>query len=285
MSGCPTIVWAIDADLPPYEKLTLIYLTRRANSARVCWPSLATIAADLRISPRSIHTAVHALEAKRYIRIEKKFRQPLHYHILAPKETQTPPPVTPIDWGFDDAPTGMQEVQAKDAQPANLQDAQIAEPASLTPKLAPQPAESSPIPLAAAANKVLQASKEGTVGLRPTAAAASPPTALPDVRKELFNEGLAIARGLSGRSTEACRGMIGKWLRLACDDASRVLETLRYAQDLRPADPNAFMFGALRQRDPTTMQGEIGMLARFIREAQERGDAIPERTLLIAGGA
>lgn len=88
-----------------------------------------------------------------------------------------------------------------------------------------------------------------------TAAAAAPPepsAIIParheDPRTDLFRRGLFMVSALTGKPAGPARGLVGRWLKDARDDAKRVMRTIEDANDARPADPVAWIEGALRSR-------------------------------------
>ncbi|MBS0959799.1 YdaU family protein [Acetobacter thailandicus] len=74
------------------------------------------------------------------------------------------------------------------------------------------------------------------------------PELSPDVRTQLFSEGLRRLRGITGQSEGKSRALIGRWLKAKHDDASEVLRAIREAADLRPSDPVAWMEAAMRPK-------------------------------------
>lgn len=74
---------------------------------------------------------------------------------------------------------------------------------------------------------------------------AKPP---PDVRNELWAEGLTILRGLIGKSDQQSRALLGKLLKTANDDCAVALDALRRAADLRPVDPISWISRAVEPR-------------------------------------
>ena len=69
-----------------------------------------------------------------------------------------------------------------------------------------------------------------------------------DARTALFHEGLAIIRSLVGKPEGPSRQLLGKWLKAAGDDAKLVLTVLQRAADAQPAEPVAWIEGALKPR-------------------------------------
>jgi hypothetical protein len=93
MADCPNVVWAFRRrGLTASERVVLIFLADKANSALVCWPGLELIAEETELAERTVHKAVHALAAKGLIRIEAKHRQVNHYHIIRLTNGMDPDP-------------------------------------------------------------------------------------------------------------------------------------------------------------------------------------------------
>lgn len=74
------------------------------------------------------------------------------------------------------------------------------------------------------------------------------PSAAPDARTTLFTAGLKGVRALTGKPDGASRALLGRWLKTAKDDAAVVNSAIRGALDVRPADPVAWIEGAVRSR-------------------------------------
>lgn len=71
----------------------------------------------------------------------------------------------------------------------------------------------------------------------------------PDIRTELWNDGLTIIRNLTGKPEGASRGLLGKVLKATRDDCASALRILREAESLRPVDPLAWIMGAAKSQD------------------------------------
>lgn len=90
------------------------------------------------------------------------------------------------------------------------------------------------------------------------AGACAPPVpsaipASPDWRTSLFRDGVAIVVNLTGKSQAGTRALIGKWLKASRDDCRQVLRVIEDARETNPADPVAWIEGALRgPRKPAT---------------------------------
>jgi hypothetical protein len=90
----------------------------------------------------------------------------------------------------------------------------------------------------------------------------------PDVRAELFEEGLTTIMGLTGRSEVACRTYLGRGLKELKDDAAVMLDIIRLAKARRPADPISWISASIKARavgKPTfeeKMMEAVGLDAR-----------------------
>lgn len=82
-----------------------------------------------------------------------------------------------------------------------------------------------------------------------TLGADAPP---PDARAELWGDGLALLRGLTGKPDGPSRGLLGRLVKAARDDCPAVMRALRTAADLRPVDPVPWLMAALNQPDDDT---------------------------------
>lgn len=70
----------------------------------------------------------------------------------------------------------------------------------------------------------------------------------PSMRTVLFRDGIPIVRKLIGGSDSGARTVLGRLLKETQDDCSRVYAALREAESLHPADPSAWLFGAVKSR-------------------------------------
>ena len=75
-----------------------------------------------------------------------------------------------------------------------------------------------------------------------------PPPEPDSVRTILFRDGLALLRRLTGMPEQATRRLVAKLLRDAHDDAGLVLEVLRAADEMRPAEAVAWIVAAVHTR-------------------------------------
>lgn len=69
-----------------------------------------------------------------------------------------------------------------------------------------------------------------------------------DARTQLFTDGTQRIRHMTGLPERNVRALIGHWLKLGADDAACVLDVIRQASDLRPAEPQAWCEAAVRHR-------------------------------------
>lgn len=96
---------------------------------------------------------------------------------------------------------------------------------------------------------------------------AGPALSPPDARTMLFGEGMERVMRLTGKPQRAARGLLGQWLKVADDDAALVNLTLIEAEQMRPADPVAWILAALQfrtgqrpgQRTSSPLDGWVAM--------------------------
>jgi len=70
--------------------------------------------------------------------------------------------------------------------------------------------------------------------------------ASPDIRSELFGRGLKSLAGITGKTPDSCRSLVGKWLKSVHDEAIHVLGAIDDAERNRVADPVAWINRALQ---------------------------------------
>jgi hypothetical protein len=78
--------------------------------------------------------------------------------------------------------------------------------------------------------------------------AAGPAAPPPDAKLVLFTEGLDRLRRLTGKSRAPAASLLGRLLRDCGDDCAALSLILAEAEDCRPADPEAWIMGAIRKR-------------------------------------
>ncbi|MCD1644801.1 DUF1376 domain-containing protein [Aurantimonas coralicida] len=79
----------------------------------------------------------------------------------------------------------------------------------------------------------------------------------PDLRKQLFDEGLKSLVRQTGKPEGRCRPLIGKWLKASRDDCRLVLSKIRQAEADRVADPVPWIGEAIKpawSTDPVERQ-------------------------------
>jgi uncharacterized protein YdaU (DUF1376 family) len=69
-----------------------------------------------------------------------------------------------------------------------------------------------------------------------------------DIRTALWRDGIPIVRRLTGKSDSQVRTILGRLLRDGRDDCARLYGALREAENLRPADPIAWLTKAVGAR-------------------------------------
>jgi predicted transcriptional regulator len=62
------------ADLPHRAVTVFMYLKNRANKDKSCFPAIGTIAADLKLSKRTVERALADLEGAGFVRREARWR-------------------------------------------------------------------------------------------------------------------------------------------------------------------------------------------------------------------
>ncbi len=61
-------------NLPHRAISVYLYLSAKANSAGICWPSIPTIARELKLSESTVHRALHDLRKAELIQTEQRYR-------------------------------------------------------------------------------------------------------------------------------------------------------------------------------------------------------------------
>lgn len=62
-------------DLPHRAVSVYIYLSGRANQDGICWPSIPTIAKDLKLSESTVHRAINDLRKAKLLQTEQRYRE------------------------------------------------------------------------------------------------------------------------------------------------------------------------------------------------------------------
>jgi len=106
-----------------------------------------------------------------------------------------------------------------------------------------------------------------------TDANASGAVAPIDPRGELWSEGIASIKAISGMTDSAARSMVGKWLKATSDDCSLVLSKIRTAQSERIGQPVPWITAALKSTGPP--QKGASAAYRHILESEKNGPESP----------
>lgn len=86
--------------------------------------------------------------------------------------------------------------------------------------------------------------KEESSSLRSDAGASQPPPEPLTIREALWRDGIPILRKLTGLPDGKARSLLGSLLKATRDDCARAYRVIREADDLRPADPVAWLRAA-----------------------------------------
>lgn len=62
------------SELPSRAVLVYLYLYDRANEKNECWPSIATISKDLKMSQSTVRRALNDLRKERMLETEQRYR-------------------------------------------------------------------------------------------------------------------------------------------------------------------------------------------------------------------
>lgn len=87
-----------------------------------------------------------------------------------------------------------------------------------------------------------------------------------DIRGDLFGKGLKSLAGMTGKTPDSCRSLVGKWLKSVNDEAIHVLAAIQDAERNRVADPVAWINRALapkRNGKPTVHEANDALLERL----------------------
>lgn len=105
----------------------------------------------------------------------------------------------------------------------------------------------------------------------PTTSGADAPRA--DVRDEVWGDGLALLRGLTGKPEGSTRALLGRLLKTARDDCPAVMRALREAAGLRPVEPVAWLTAALSR--PDADQRVLAVLSNANDETERLWGGLP----------
>jgi hypothetical protein len=92
---------------------------------------------------------------------------------------------------------------------------------------------------------------KGDLGPRTKDAEPSALRAAPDPRTNLFDRGLKTLAQMTGRTPDSIRSLVGRWLKLADDEAVHVLAAIDDAKRNRVADPTGWITARLQSLNRT----------------------------------
>lgn len=82
MSAYAILNCAITQGLSSSERLVYLYIVGRANGAGVCWPSIATICADLDLSRRTVISATMTLRKRGLLNVQPRYQDTNNYFVV-----------------------------------------------------------------------------------------------------------------------------------------------------------------------------------------------------------
>lgn len=282
------MLWALEQNVPPIPKLTLIGLANYAGADHSCWPSVASLCEVASASDRSVRDAIAELEESGRITVTRRPPRSSLYTLnvdliltAAPRKPNHAkgagykPATSGIDWG--NGPSDVTEAPQPSTEEAELTprysaavtidhanhagsivgittlqsaQGQVADPAPDTGSpCKPRGGD----PAHRAVNPSTEPTiepKEGTLLRNGDATAPPAVTAPADLRKQLYSEGKQILREIMGHLTSDGGGEITRLLKLAGGNCAIVLTTLRAAQREQPSADGvmAFVTGGIKAR-------------------------------------
>lgn len=216
--------WCRAVRVSPTQKLILYVLADMANEDGFAWPSIATLCEVSGLGERAVQGAVKELAAGGLVEVDREARKTSTY-LLNLSASLTTHPRSRCAHPAGDAPT-PQEIRPAPQQVR-------AAPAAGAPE-----ATKKPMKLSAPRALPPEARRQERLPMLPTSE--------PGPRAELFSAGLISLMRISGKREGAARSLLGRLLRAASDDHKAVLDVLRRAEELRPADPVPWLMAAVR---------------------------------------
>lgn len=126
------------------------------------------------------------------------------------------------------------------------------------------------------------------VPAEPEPAPAPPAQPAPiDARTEVWRDGLAVLRRLTGKAEGTSRALLGRLLKALGDDCAAGMAILHEAEDLRPGDPEAWLMAAASARLKRAETGMSPRREKILRAAglwPDAGGPIVDVTAYPAGG-
>ena len=281
--GKPALTWA--------QTKIAVYLIGVANGRRRCWSTVAAIMQDIGIdSNRTVSTATARLAELGMVYIHRPAHGANEY--VFPDWLYDNPVELPSRKGQNEQVQPIVSVR-KHVQPVAQATRQPVAPAkekhvqAAAPALAEQVqpvAQGQVQPATYHKTQDSNSREEKNVVLRTTATAAPPPALFVDIKAQLWSEGLAIVRELTGKLDTQARKQIGLFLdkQHADGDCAVVLEALRAAKREGPFEPVAWVVAAIqhrtsvvRQFDPSKLSGAARALWNIQQERRAMaGEAV-----------
>lgn len=224
---CPNCAWAMGmADmlqLPQEESWILTVIAENVGPDMQLHATMAELSRMTRIKPVTLSKHVRSLAANEKCIDIRRSRDGYHYTLKRSKDAHSKPRQSRVRMPYDDDQE-LQKLQLSGPQ----HEPEVS-------RIVGQDTQNMQFPIMIPLKEPL---KEGSTSLR----------SAPDVRAEVFTEGLQILRSLTGKPEGGTRRLLGQMCKTAGDDCARVMAALRNALDHRPAEPVSFIMGSLRPR-------------------------------------
>lgn len=250
-------------------KVVLIVLADHADDTGECWPSMTRMTLFTGLGERTVRNAIRDLEKLTIISTAPSRGRSTNTYKLAIERSFTFTPERKKRPTNPALHAGLNGTSTRHLPPVNPAPP-AANPASHTVNPAP------PAP------KPLEPSL--TINEPPTPATTA---AVPDARTMLFRDGLMTLMHLTGKPAAPSRALIGKWLRDAKDDCSRLHKEISQAAEDRRADPVGWITAALKtsivQSSPLDTADEFGVAAWVGRQDIKMGDVKGKSVACING--
>ncbi|HEY2617814.1 MAG TPA: hypothetical protein VGI78_10785 [Acetobacteraceae bacterium] len=285
---------AMRAKLPASVRIVWMCLEHHADNYNRKWErSLDGIVAEVHLSIETVTRAVRILESRGIARGERDGpgRKPTTWHLLRTYANGSgePPQSAGIATNGQGISSHSQTQQSAGIPEQPQQNAGIETPAkprhqaSKTPQNAGLPTYHSPRTVPKSKKVSKNTSQEGCdAPATANASVASQDFANP--RNEVWDAGIPLVQAMTGMMERSARSFLGKLLKLANDDCTRVLAVLRLAQHERPLDVGAWLMANVRPyRNPglaviaeegmasVAVEGEAAMQRLLAAEAKGHG--------------
>lgn len=224
----PAFGWALEQGaklkLRPSDRLLLLFLADQANGELVCWTGQPAIEHFTGLATNTVRAAVQRLSNMQLIRVESVPGKVTKYHILRH--------YTPSNG--DGVASRHTPSNGDGAPPQNVRGGDPGPPQTVPPtpsKRAPQ---------------VLSFSQEERKSTFLPECDATTAVASVSPRDELWRDGVGLVQSLLGVMDRGAQSFLGKLLKVAGDDCTRVLVLLREAHRQRPIDPASWLMANAR---------------------------------------